>query len=81
VRQLKSVLLRAADAATDCEWIEASVIDRGLRSESGAKTPMSFTPELARKWFDQHGQNLSAAARAAGLPRTSFRKLLERDKK
>ena len=79
VRQLKSVLLRAADAATDPELIDAKVIDRVLRNESGAKPPMSFSPPLARQWLDQHGGNLSAAARGAGLPRTSFRKLLDVD--
>jgi DNA-binding NtrC family response regulator len=79
VRQLKSVLLRAAAAATHPDWIDANVVDRSLRNESGGKTPMSFTPTLARKWLEQHDGNLSAAARKAGLPRTSFRKLLDRE--
>jgi DNA-binding NtrC family response regulator len=81
VRQLKNVLLRAADAATDPDFIDANVIDRGLRNEGSGPTPLSFTPPLARQWLEQHNGNLSAAARNAGLPRTSFRKLLERDKK
>ncbi len=81
VRQLKSVLLRAADAATDREWIDAKAVDRGLRSEGETATPLSFTPPLARAWLEHHGGNLSAAARKAGYPRTSFRKLMERDKK
>ena len=35
-----------------------------------------FRPDDARSWLLSHNGNVSAAARAAGLPRTSFRKLL-----
>jgi hypothetical protein len=35
-----------------------------------------LTPPLAKALLDQHQNNLSAAARAAGYPRTTFRKLL-----
>jgi hypothetical protein len=37
-----------------------------------------LTPSLAKAIYDAHGKNLSAAARAAGVPRTTFRKLIGR---
>jgi hypothetical protein len=38
---------------------------------------MHVTPGIARALFREHNENLSGAARAAGLPRTTFRKLLQ----
>jgi ActR/RegA family two-component response regulator len=54
-------------------WIDASVVERAIR-----KTPrrtLTLTPEQAKEWLMVHGGNVSAAARAAGMPRTTFRKL------
>jgi DNA-binding NtrC family response regulator len=55
--------------------IEAEDIDRALRRDAPAlaKCP---TSERARELLRENAGNLSAAARAAGMPRTSFRKLL-----
>ena len=73
VRELRNVLYRAAD------WAHGSVIDavdveRAMRTSR--QGPVELSPGLARAWLDRYEGNLSAAARAAGLPRTTFRKLL-----
>jgi transcriptional regulator with GAF, ATPase, and Fis domain len=74
VRELANVLLRACDLTTDI--IDADDIDRALRIRR-SNPPPALTPSLARVILDEHGGNLSAAARAAELPRTTFRKILE----
>lgn len=75
VRELRNALCRAADASTHGVRIEAEDIDRALRRDvrSVAKC---LTPQYAKDLLRQNAGNLSAAARAAGMPRTSFRKLL-----
>jgi DNA-binding NtrC family response regulator len=75
VRELRNALCRAADATGDAGRIEADDIDRALRRDAPAlaKCP---TSERARELLRENAGNLSAAARAAGMPRTSFRKLL-----
>jgi hypothetical protein len=50
------------------------MVERALRKPQ--PSTLTFTPELAKEWLMTHGGNVSAAARAAGLPRTSFRKLV-----
>ena len=75
VRELRNVLMRAADAADDDRVLDARAIERGLRVRE-SRPPMTFTPQLAKVWLAQHGGNLSAAARAAGYARTTFRKFL-----
>jgi DNA-binding NtrC family response regulator len=75
VRELRNVLCRAADATTRASGIDASDVDRAIRGGQPSKS-LTMTPEAARTLLREHGGNLSAAARAAGLPRTSFRKLL-----
>ncbi len=78
VRELRNVLYRAADGAGQKRMIEATDVERAARvSVRDDAMPVAMTPELARAIFVQHGRNLSAAARAAGYPRTSFRKLLK----
>jgi DNA-binding NtrC family response regulator len=73
VRELRNVLYRAADLARG-GVICAADVERAMRSTR--PPPVSLTPELAKAWLERYDGNLSAAARAAGLPRTTFRKLL-----
>jgi DNA-binding NtrC family response regulator len=75
VRELRNVLCRAADGSTDRSRIGAEDVDRALRRE-GRELAKCMTSERARELLRDSAGNLSAAARAAGLPRTSFRKLL-----
>jgi DNA-binding NtrC family response regulator len=75
VRELRNVLCRAADAAARTSRIGADDIDRALRRDL---PPLAacVTPQRARDLLRENAGNLSAAARTAGMPRTSFRKLL-----
>jgi DNA-binding NtrC family response regulator len=79
VRELRNVLLRAAEITKSALSIEASAILQAMRAapERKAKT-LGFSPDRAREWLDSHAGNISAAARAAKMPRTTFRKLLAR---
>ena len=74
VRELRNVLCRAADIARGARWIDAASVDRALRKQS--KTVVHLTAESARACLERHGGNISAAARAAGVARTTFRKSL-----
>jgi DNA-binding NtrC family response regulator len=77
VRELRNVLCRAADAtAAGGRRIDAADVDKAMRREP-ATLAKCVTRERARELFRQSAGNLSAAARAAGMPRTSFRKLLQ----
>jgi two-component system nitrogen regulation response regulator GlnG len=75
VRELRNVLCRAADASVRATTIDSDDIDRALRRDRTIR-PAGLTPEAARALLRDSGGNLSAAARAAFMPRTSFRKLL-----
>jgi DNA-binding NtrC family response regulator len=75
VRELRNVLCRAADATTRASGIDASDVVAALRQTS-AKPSQGLSPSAARLLLRELDGNLSAAARAAGMPRTSFRKLL-----
>jgi DNA-binding NtrC family response regulator len=75
VRELRNVLYRASDLAVTSEALDASHVERGFRHPSGApRSEMSAAQ--AQGILVEHKNNLSAAARAAGYPRTTFRKLL-----
>jgi DNA-binding NtrC family response regulator len=74
VRELRNVLCRAGDCARTTR-IEAAEVDRAIRRDSPA-VAKCLTPGRAREILRENTGNLSAAARAAGMPRTSFRKLL-----
>jgi two-component system nitrogen regulation response regulator GlnG len=77
VRELRNVLCRAADATSaGGRRIDAADVDKAMRREPAALAKC-VTRERARELFRQSAGNLSAAARAAGMPRTSFRKLLQ----
>ena len=75
VRELRNVLCRAADATGAGSRIDAADVDAALRRDPPGLAKC-LTRERARELFRQSAGNLSAAARAAGMPRTSFRKLL-----
>jgi transcriptional regulator with GAF, ATPase, and Fis domain len=75
VRELRNVLYRAGDQAPHGAVIDATDIDRAMRVKP--EEPKRLTPGLARTLLREHEGNLSAAARSARLPRTSFRKLLK----
>lgn len=74
VRELRNVLCRAADLARGDRWLDAASVNRALHKPR--TTIVELTPEAARDYLDRHRGNLSAAARAAGLARTTFRKAL-----
>jgi DNA-binding NtrC family response regulator len=75
VRELRNVLCRAADATSRAAGIDVQDVDRALRRTTPSPQRM-LTPHIARALLAEHEGNLSAAARAAGMPRTTFRKLL-----
>jgi len=75
VRELRNVLCRAADATTRAHGIDAREVDAALRRKPRKGTTLA--PEAARAILAAHKGNLSAAARAADVPRTTFRKLLK----
>jgi DNA-binding NtrC family response regulator len=75
VRELRNVLCRAADATTRITGIDAKDVDLALRRDTPAPASI-LSSHAARALLREHDGNLSAAARAAAMPRTSFRKLL-----
>ncbi len=76
VRELGSVLYRAAVVAEGVT-IEPRHVDLPARNRVGSKRT-SVSPAQARELLEDNGGNISAAARAARVPRTTFRAWLER---
>ena len=75
VRELRNVLCRAADATTAARGIDAGDVVTALRRDVPAEA-LPLSARAARLLLREHDGNLSSAARAAGMPRTSFRKLV-----
>jgi len=75
VRELRNALCRAADGSVERLRIGAEDVDRALRRDRH-ELAKCMTTARAHELLRESAGNLSAAARAAGLPRTSFRKLL-----
>ena len=75
VRELRNVLCRAADQARGARWLDASAVDRALH-KTRQRTVVELTPAMAKECLAQHGGNISAAARASGVARTTFRKAI-----
>ena len=76
VRELGGVLYRAALTATS-----ASIMPHDLvlaESFKKRRRPHLLDPTEARQLYELHGKNKSAAARAARVPRSTFRGWLER---
>ena len=80
VRELHGTLMRAAvnAKAMQCRSIDAAAVRRALRRSALGSAAQGLSPERARDILAAHGGNASAAARAANVPRTTFRKLLAR---
>jgi energy-coupling factor transporter ATP-binding protein EcfA2 len=77
VRELRNVILRAALAATGPVVDEEAV--RGALDRPVA--PLTAAPADVTALLAAHGGNIAAAARAASLPRSTFRDLLERERR
>jgi DNA-binding NtrC family response regulator len=75
VRELSSVLYRAAVASQHDE-IDADDVTRALSGTAKARA-RALSEDEARALLDGHGGNVSAAARAAGVARSTFRAWLE----
>jgi transcriptional regulator with GAF, ATPase, and Fis domain len=74
VRELRNTLLRAADRACKSQWIDVQdLFDTDPRAN---QERVELTPTMAREILERHQNNVSAAARATGYPRTTFRKML-----
>jgi hypothetical protein len=80
VRELRNVLLRAAVASSGAR-IGVEPIRRAL-DEGGieAPAPPRDRPIHFESIVRAHGGNLAAAARSLGLPRTTFREMLARER-
>jgi len=76
VRELKNVLIRAADLSANKRVLDVAEIEPALNRPTVERERRALTPSHARSIMLQHSNNLSAAARAAQTPRTTFRKLL-----
>lgn len=73
VRELASVLYRAAAAAPG-EFIDVAHVASALTLAK--KRPRPLSVDQARALLSSHGDNVSAAARAAAVPRSTFRSWL-----
>jgi transcriptional regulator of acetoin/glycerol metabolism len=74
VRELRGVLYRAALKTKDAR-IGADHIDFSIPPDGKAR---EMTPADAHQLVAQYHGNVSAAARAAGMARTTFRAMLEK---
>jgi transcriptional regulator with AAA-type ATPase domain len=74
-RELRNVLELAA---VDCDGavIDVAAVDRSLRRVSEPRAPRPSADSL-RETLEQYGGNLSAAARALGIPRSTLRDRLK----
>ncbi len=77
VRELRNVLYRAASNSTSDERIDLVDIEAALKKRRDAPTEAP-TSCAAQALMREYRNNMSAAARAAGCPRTTFRRLLSR---
>lgn len=75
VRELYGTLYRAAVQATS-EEIGPAELGRALPALTPSRCALQ--PAEARRLLEQHGGNVSAAARAARVPRSTFRTWLKR---
>jgi DNA-binding NtrC family response regulator len=76
VRELSAVLYRAAMAAPGPEILGCHIALPEPPSERAA--PERSSPARAEALLAEHGGNVSAAAKAAGVPRSTFRSWLTR---
>lgn len=76
VRELASVLYRAA-VSSEGENIEAGHVEASLIGPSKTR-PRALSEPEASLLLREHGGNVSAAARTAGVPRSTFRSWLDK---
>jgi len=76
VRELSAVLYRAAMAAPGPEILGCHIALPEPPAERGV--PERSSPGRAEALLSEHGGNVSAAAKAAGVPRSTFRSWLTR---
>ena len=76
VRELRNVLLRASEA-NEGTVIGEACIAQGIRISGQVEAP-DVSPAFANALLVKNKGNLTAAAREAGLPRTTFRKIVGR---
>lgn len=74
VRELSSVLYRAAARAEE-QTIQARHLDFNA-SSAPARCSLALSPADALRLVERHGGNVSAAARAGGVPRSTLRSWL-----
>jgi DNA-binding NtrC family response regulator len=75
VRELRAVLYRASDHAQRARAIDLLDVEEGLRVERD-EAPVVVQTDEARALLNEHRGNVTHAARAAGMPRSTFRKRL-----
>jgi transcriptional regulator of acetoin/glycerol metabolism len=75
VRELRAVLYRASDHAQRARTIDLVDVEEGLRVEQD-EAPVVVQTEEARALLNEYRGNVTHAARAAGMPRSTFRKRL-----
>jgi DNA-binding NtrC family response regulator len=73
VRELRNVLFRSVSLVDEGRFITGAMIDGAFDRKPAER--VHLTLGTARSLLDAHEGNISAAARAAGLPRTTFRKI------
>jgi transcriptional regulator with AAA-type ATPase domain len=71
-RELRNVLCAAA-CATTAPWIDEQDVDRALRRVGGRHPARGQDAEAVQRAVVAYQGNLSAAARALGIPRTTLR--------
>ncbi len=79
VRELGSVLYRAA-VISDGEHIDGRHVDSAMPRRSSAKL-VRMSPEEALELLELHRGNISAAARAARVARSTFRSWIEQEQR
>lgn len=79
VRELGSVLYRAA-VTSETEQIEAQHVERAMPRRHSSHVAQ-MTRQEALELLEQHNGNISAAARAARVARSTFRAWVERDRR
>jgi DNA-binding NtrC family response regulator len=80
VRELRNALSRAAHGAPG-RWIDVASLERAMRRRregEAASAPVVLTKQRAEELLERLGGNVSAAARHANVPRSTFRKILKR---
>jgi DNA-binding NtrC family response regulator len=77
VRELGSVLYRAAAAVKEEAFIDLPVVERALPNPI-KRRPRGLSREDLQRLLEENEGNVSAAARAARVPRSTFRTLLKR---